>query len=129
MKGDLAALGHGGGGLGHRGVVRADDHVHADLLNQALRLGLADLSVALGIGDAQHQLAAVQPGNARLCGKGEIQLGVLVVDDLRSQLDGQHVQLADGGDIAAQRIEHAHLAVRRQRHDRRSQHHKSQQRG
>ncbi len=82
------------------------------LCDQAQRLLLADLRIALMIGLVEHDLGAAEIRQAGGRAERQIfQVGMGVVDDVGAEMHGVARRLSGARGIAGQRIDHADLDV------------------
>ena len=104
------ALRDGSGDERHRRMVGAEHGGDLLLRDQAQRLVLADLRIALVVGTDQLDFCAAQIRQAGTCSKWKAcQLGMRAVDDLRSELDRILGRGAGTRGIAGQGIDNADL--------------------
>jgi len=88
------------------GSDKGDDLALGD---EPFRLRRPGLRRPLMIGGNQLDLGAAQPGQSLALGKGHLQVGIFLVDDIDGQTDAVQRVLAGLGNLARQWIEGADL--------------------
>jgi hypothetical protein len=98
---------HRAGGLGHRALVGAEESRHAFLVNQTLCFRLTDFGPALAVGEDELDLGAPQIRQSLARRQGQLDVGDILVHDLRGQLQRRPLIAADARQRPAQRQNHA----------------------